>query len=114
MALGCIPRPRRNRRRVSGDEREQRVSLGFRVPLLPHSRGCPPGMLGGVDLPFDPREQFGHGQTEAPGDGQDGLYGEIAFATFDSAHVGPVQAAMVCKGLLREPLLGPKFPNSFA
>jgi hypothetical protein len=71
-------------------------------------------MLGGVDLPFDTREQFGHGQAEALRNGQDCLYREIAFAAFDPAHVGPMQAAMVCKGLLREPLLGPKFPNSFA
>ena len=71
-------------------------------------------MLGGVDLPFDTRKQFGHSQSEASGDGQDCLNREIALAAFDSAHVGPVQAAMVCKGLLGEPLLGPVFPNSFA
>jgi hypothetical protein len=57
-------------------------------------------------------EKLGHGHAQAACYGKHGLDGQIPFAAFDPAHVRPVQAAMIGKGLLWEALLRPQFPNS--
>ena len=53
------------------------------------------GVLRGLRLLLNSREQFGERQVQPFGNRQNRLDGQIAFATLDPAHVGSVQPTVV-------------------
>ena len=55
-----------------------------------------------ASVPFDIRQKFGKRQPKALCHGRHGLDRQVAFTTLDSAHVRPVQTAVVGKRFLRK------------
>jgi hypothetical protein len=64
------------------------------------------------DLLFDPGQEFGHRDAQTSRYREYGLNREVVLAAFDTAHIGPVEAAMIGERFLRKASLSPKLADS--